>query len=320
MKKNENHRKLMKIVMMYYQQGLTQATIAKKLGISRPVVSKQLQLAKEQGIVTISIKDETAYSTQLALALQEKYQLKEVIVTPVHGEVAVEKTAKEVSQLAAQYLAEQLRPNMSIGLSWGTTLAGMIDEMAYFSFPSITVCPLVGGVSSEHVYFDTNHLAFQLAEKLNSGCRYFYVPALAETVEFAQVLNASQMLQQSLTVAKQVDFAIIGVGNPNEHSTWQTLGYLTPAENQYILESGIKGDAVASLFDKNGQTVNNEICNRMLGIKVEDLTQIPEVMIIAYGKKKAESIQALLTSQCCSVLVIDQLLAETLLLNEGVNK
>lgn len=38
MKINENHRKMLKIVTMYYEKGLTQAAIAKKMGISRPVV------------------------------------------------------------------------------------------------------------------------------------------------------------------------------------------------------------------------------------------------------------------------------------------
>lgn len=73
MRANEQHRKKMKIVTMYYKQALTQAEIAKKMNISRPVVSKILQQAKEEGIVTIAIKDESAYLVNLALHLEEKY-------------------------------------------------------------------------------------------------------------------------------------------------------------------------------------------------------------------------------------------------------
>ncbi|MDA9470250.1 sugar-binding transcriptional regulator [Enterococcus sp. 5H] len=312
MKISEDRRKMLKIVTMYYEQGLTQAVIAKKLGISRPVVSKILQQARETGIVSISIKDESAYTIELGLRIEKKYQLKDVLVTPVNEQSQSDLLQRDVSRVAAGYLKNQLKSGMDIGLSWGTTLADMIDEMPYSSFPTINVCPLVGGVSSEHLYFDTNHLAFRLAEKLNSRCQYFYAPALAESVTLADVLNDSKLVGDAIAQAKNVDFAVIGVGNPNESSTWKQLGYLDKKELQIINETAVKGDAVASLFDKNGQTVNNEISKRMLGVKIEDLSAIPNVMIIACGREKAESIKPLLLGNCCTVLVIDQEIAEAL--------
>lgn len=313
MKISEDRRKMLKVVTMYYEQGFTQANIAKKVGISRPVISKMLQQARETGVVTISIKDESAYTVNLGLRLEERYHLKEVIVIAANENAQPEKIQLEVSQAAAFYLTKQLKPNLSIGLSWGTTLADMIDTIPYSSFPSMNICPLVGGVSSEHLYYDTNHLVFRLSEKLNCQCQYFYVPALAESQKLADTLNHSQLLQKALTTAKNVDFAIIGVGNPNEHSTWQKLGYLESKDLAIIKETGVIGDAVASLFDKEGQTVNNEISKRMLGLKVEDLKAIPNVMVIGCGQEKAESIKSLLVGKKCSILVIDQLLAEALL-------
>lgn len=312
MKISEDRRKMLKIVTMYYEQGLTQAIIAKKMGISRPVISKILQQAKESGVVSISIKDESAYAVELGLRLEQKYQLDDVIVVPTNEQKQSQSVKKEVSRIAAFYLKERLNVEMNIGLSWGTTLADMIDEMPYSSFPTINIAPLVGGVSSEHLYFDTNHLVFRLAEKLNSRCQYFYAPALAESIELATVLNKSQLVSKALEQAKHVDFAIIGVGNPNESSTWKRLGYIEANELQIIKETGVKGDAVASLFDKNGQTVNNEISQRMLGIKVEDLVNIPDVMVIGCGEEKAEGIKPLLIGSCCSILVIDQTIAEAL--------
>jgi len=312
MKISEDRRKMLKIVTMYYEQGMTQALIAQKMGISRPVISKILQQAKESGVVSISIKDESAYAVELGLRIEQKYQLDDVIVVPTNEQKQSQSVKKEVSRIAAFYLKERLNVGMNIGLSWGTTLADMIDEMPYCSFPTINVAPLVGGVSSEHLYFDTNHLVFRLAEKLNSRCQYFYAPALAESIELATVLNKSQLVSKALEQAKHVDFAIIGVGNPNESSTWKRLGYIEADELEIIKETGVKGDAVASLFDKNGQTVNNEISQRMLGIKVEDLVNIPDVMVIGCGEEKVESIKPLLIGRCCSILVIDQTIAEAL--------
>ncbi|MGG5340853.1 sugar-binding transcriptional regulator [Enterococcus sp. AZ192] len=313
MKISENRRKMLKIVTMYYEQGLTQAVIAKKMGISRPVVSKILQQAKDSGIVSISIKDESAYVVELGLRLEKKFQLRDVLVIPANEQKRPEAIKREVSSAASMYLKEHLTPDMSVGLSWGTTLADMIDEMPYCSFPTIKVCPLVGGVSSEHLYFDTNHLVFRLAEKLNSRCQYFYAPALAESIELADILNKTDLVKTAMDQAKHVDLAIIGVGNPNESSTWKRLGYIGVEEAHMIEQTAVKGDAVASLFDKYGQTVNNEISKRMLGIKIEDLAEMPEVMVIAIGEEKAESILPLLIGKRCTILVIDQTIAEALL-------
>lgn len=312
MKVSEDHRKILKIVTMYYEQGLTQAVIAKRMGISRPVISKILQQARESGMVSILIKDESAYTVELGIRLEEKYQLDDVIVISTNELKQRDSIKREVSRAGAFYLKDHLKNEMNVGLSWGTTLADMIDEIPYCSFPMVNVCPLVGGVSSEHLYFDTNHLVFRLAEKLNSRCQYFYAPALAESVELATVLNGTQLVGQALEQAKNVDFAIIGVGNPNERSTWQQLGYIETNELQIIKETQVKGDAVASLFDKNGQTVNNEICKRMIGIKVEELVNIPNVMVIGCGAEKAESIKPLLLGKCCTILVVDQTIAEAL--------
>lgn len=313
MKISEDRRKMMKIVTLYYDNGLTQAEIARKMRISRPVISKILQQAKEEGIVKVSIQDESAYTVKLSLALEERYQLEEVIIVSDNDHAPDIKTRRKVSEAAADYLSSILVPSMSIGLSWGTTLADMIDALPYYSFPSINVCPLVGGVSGEHLYFDTNHLAFRLSEKLNSQCQYAYIPALAESTELAAVLIQSQLMHTIMTAAKKVDLAIIGVGNPVKRSTWNELGYFGKEEMEAIKKDQIKGDALASLFDKNGQTVDNTISGRMLGIKVEDLVNIPQVMVIGSGKEKAESIHPLLAGNSCSILVTDQTTAEALL-------
>ncbi|MGC6768004.1 sugar-binding transcriptional regulator [Enterococcus sp. LJL128] len=313
MKLSEDRRKLLKIVTLYYDSGLTQAEIAKKMAISRPVISKMLQQAREEGMIKISIRDDSAYAVKLSLKLEEYYGLDEVIVVPDNEYTPALKIKQKVSEAAADYLGSILTEHMSIGLSWGTTLADMIDALPFYSFPTVNVCPLVGGVSSEHLYYDTNHLAFQLSEKLNSRCQYAYIPALAESRELAESLNQSRLLNTAMDFAKKVDLAIIGVGNPIKHSTWNQLGYFTKEDINKITEDGVKGDAVASLFDKNGQTVNNTISERMLGIKVEDLANISRVMVIGSGKEKAESIRPLLIGNYCSILVTNQTTAELLL-------
>lgn len=61
----EERRSLVKIANLYYNDGWTQEQIAKKLGVSRPVISKSLQKAREHKIIEIFIKDETVHTVNL---------------------------------------------------------------------------------------------------------------------------------------------------------------------------------------------------------------------------------------------------------------
>ena len=44
-------------VKLYYQQGLSQAEVATRMGLSRPTVAKLLAHGRERGFVTIEIAD-----------------------------------------------------------------------------------------------------------------------------------------------------------------------------------------------------------------------------------------------------------------------
>ncbi|MDY4025682.1 MAG: sugar-binding domain-containing protein [Enterococcus avium] len=50
----------------------------------------------------------------------------------------------------------------------------------------------------------------------------------------------------------------------------------------------------------------------MLGIELQDIKKIPQVVIVATGKEKAESVQTLLKMNFITDLVIDEEIAELL--------
>ena len=56
----DDPRLMVRVCDLYYNQGISQQQIAKDLNLSRPTVSRVLALAKEQGIVKISISNVNA--------------------------------------------------------------------------------------------------------------------------------------------------------------------------------------------------------------------------------------------------------------------
>lgn len=70
------------VAHMYYEEDMNQNQIAKKLGISRPLVSVLLKEAKACGIVKITINDININREKITRFLKERFFLKQVILVP----------------------------------------------------------------------------------------------------------------------------------------------------------------------------------------------------------------------------------------------
>ncbi|HHH7531614.1 TPA: helix-turn-helix domain-containing protein, partial [Escherichia coli] len=55
MENSDDIRLIVKIAQLYYEQDMTQAQIARELGIYRTTISRLLKRGRDQGIVTIAI-------------------------------------------------------------------------------------------------------------------------------------------------------------------------------------------------------------------------------------------------------------------------
>ena len=76
----DDPRLMVRVCDLYYNQGISQQQIAKDLNLSRPTVSRVLALAREQGIVKISISNVDAVEHwELERKLEKKYGLQKVI-------------------------------------------------------------------------------------------------------------------------------------------------------------------------------------------------------------------------------------------------
>ena len=123
----EEKRDLVKIATWYYQYGWTQAQIAQKIGISRSIISKKLQDAKELGIVEIFIKDETAYTVELEQKLETKFELEEAIVVATH-DLSYEESTNWLAGKAAYALNRRCLKWSEVCVLWGMICRKFVNE------------------------------------------------------------------------------------------------------------------------------------------------------------------------------------------------
>ncbi|NGQ96047.1 sugar-binding transcriptional regulator [Brevibacillus sp. SYP-B805] len=305
-------RELVRVAKLYYMNGLTQAEIAKKLGVSRPVISKLLQRAKDTGVVEIYIRDETVSMVELEQQLEHAYGIEEVIVVPVMGSDNEELVKQQVAKAAAQHLPKWVRNKQKIGISWGTTLYHLVNEFPFERDHRIKVYPLVGGIGRQRIEIHANQLAYELSKKLGGTCEFLYAPAIVETVELKRQLVESPDIRSLLEEAKQVELAIVGVGNPFS-STMREMGYLNEEEIRQLYEGQAVGDIGSRFIDASGEAINIPLNSRVIGIELSDLRNIPTVIGVVSGMKKLEAVLGILKGRYFDKLIIDEYLAEALL-------
>lgn len=69
-------KRLMEVASLYYEADETQSEIARRYGISRPMVSRLLKEAKETGIVKISIQPPASAQEVLLARMKGEFKLK----------------------------------------------------------------------------------------------------------------------------------------------------------------------------------------------------------------------------------------------------
>ena len=125
MKRNLN----IKIAYWYYTLGMTQDEIAKRLSFTRQKVNQIINSLVDLDVVTINIHGYERDNIELEGKIEERFGLKEAIVATDYGEK--DTAIYKVANVAAQYLDETIQQGDIIGVSWGRTLAEVVDQMTF---------------------------------------------------------------------------------------------------------------------------------------------------------------------------------------------
>lgn len=114
---------------LYYEDGLTQAQIAKRLFVSRQTVGRLLESARQRGIVRIELDSQYLAAMQLATRLKEVTHLSDVVVVPTaEGRLSRERTNERVAAALAAYARRHLHPGAVVGVSWATPSRGHLSS------------------------------------------------------------------------------------------------------------------------------------------------------------------------------------------------
>ena len=299
------HR-LSRIAYLYYIEEINQAQIAKRLGYSKAKVSRLLAQARESGLVEITIHTPQPEVFELELELQRTYDLDEALIVPNISE-DFETSMQIIGKAAAEYLLDNLRDGDTICISGGKAISSMVKNLEPTAFKDVKIVAGTGGVQG-HMSVDVNTLAIELAERLEAKAYLLHAPVLVDSVKEHDTLVSLRQISEILEMARQARIALVGVGSVQPHtSSYLDLPYINDTDRDHILKDyDATGEILAFLVDEDGKLAVPEYNQRVVGISLDDLKNIPLRVAISGTKSKIDPIQSALKGGYINCLITDE--------------
>ncbi|MEM6823706.1 MAG: sugar-binding domain-containing protein [Pseudomonadota bacterium] len=285
-------------------QGMTQGQAADTFGLTRLRVNKALSEARERGIVRVSINSALGPCVELEVLLTERFGLTTATVAPVGGENF--NPHNILGAALGQFLTRLLsRADIQLfGMSWGNTLNLATRFMEPLNRPDLEITSVMGGLTKGS---DVNsyEITTRLADLCNAQHSYFTAPVYAASVKSRDILREQQEFRGSIDKILRADGLALAAGDM-ENSLLLADGLPEDVRVGELVAAGAVGDIMGYFLAEDGDLIDHEINERVLGIGLDDLDALPNVIVAAGGLHKVPIIHAILTRGSVDHLVTDE--------------
>lgn len=294
------------VVNLYHVQKLTQAEVAQHLGLSATKVHRLLKQASEEGLVELTVRTPIQHLYDLESRLQAIFGLHGVVVIP---QIPEDPSTFEytLGRAGARYLLDRLRDGDVIGISGGTGVNSVVQAMHAPRSFDVEVVPLIGAVQGRRTT-DVNYLSTELAGRLGGKAYQLHAPAGVETREQRDMLLAMKPIKGVLDIARRANVVLMGVGAVRvEPAHYEEFAALTVSDlTKIATDCGAVGQVLGNFYNAEGQPCAPEYAERLVGLTLEELEQVPSIIGVAATAAKAEALYGALRGRYLHSLITDE--------------
>jgi len=305
MTENNHHQLLAQIASMYYEQEKSQNEIAEEMGLSRVKVYRLLKEAREENIVKIVISWPIERDSAAEKQLCEVFHLKKALVLrskPTNDPVALHR----LGQLTANYLEIILEDSNTLAVCLGHSTYEVINAVRPAFQTHVNVVQAMGSIPFTVQDIDSAALARQLAHKLGGKVFYLTAPLIANTPDEAVVLRRQKSIELTLNASRNADILLLGIGNLDPKSSRYAQADVISADQIKVLEEeGAVGDIGGQFYNIDGGLHPCSYNQRIIGLTLDEMKQIPNTIAIAMGSKKITAILGALRTGVIKILSTD---------------
>lgn len=298
---------------LHYVGGLTQAAVAKRLGLTSVKVHRLISKAVAEGAVKVTIDGNVTECVKLENKLIARFGLSQCTVAPDLGEEGI--PLRALGQAGASYLRNVLatQSNVTIGLALGRALAAVVHQLPKLETSDIRFVSLLGGLTRDYS-INRDDVLHWIAAKTGAPAYTMPVPLLANSVEDRTVLLNQKGVKEVFSMANNADIKFIGIGTVAQTAQLVASGPIKPEEIIEIARSGAVGELMGHFYDENGRIIETSLSARMLSVSLEG--HKGDVIAVSGGEEKVEAIRAALKGGLLTGLITDELTARAVLASD----
>lgn len=262
---------------LYYEESLTQAEVAARLGVSRPTVSKMLTRARETGIVHIEVRTAEEGNAELLKNLQQRYHLQGGLVL---------RKEDGIWQQAARYLALELPYAHHVGLGWGYAIGEVVNELCRLGGRHEgVVYPLIGKAHIPNKGYHPDELVRLWSASCGRQLCVMNCPAFPDSEEERESYEAGAAYKAIYRLWQQTDAAVLGIkGYPGVPDEATATRFGDALQRQKAV-----GSFLSYYYNSRGEFIsgNNDFCmhvplsmlrhcSKVIGILADDNVKAAE--------------------------------------------
>ena len=310
---NKERELIAEVADLYYNKQMGQQKIADLMFFSRSKVSRMLSEAKRLGIVEITINYPLERDRLLEHKLNKLLNINKIIIVKNNNNDE-KKMLKKVCNIGSKFVDEIIKDQDIVGISWGTTVYNLIQEIKPHLKKQIKVVQLTGVINDIKTRnYDGSELVRYLAEKYHSEFYSLPLPLYIDDSGITKKLLQNSIGKTALELSKKANVIVTGISDFDVATNSIWMNSFDYKQRKDLASKGAVGIFLSHFIDENGLIVDAEVDSRIIAMKLEDIKNCKEVITIANGEKKALAIKAALKQNYINTLIIDDILANELL-------
>lgn len=295
---------------LHYAGGLTQAQVAKRLGLTSLKAHRLITKANQEGLVKIFVDGDVSECVELEGQLAAAYGLDYCEVVPDFDLDDLPLRALGIA--GAAFLKREIErgEHRLIGVGHGRTLAACVECLPRRTATDVRFVSLFGGLTRKFAA-NPHDVIHRLTDRTGAQAYLMPVPFFANSVEDRDILLGQRGVTEVFELALMATLMFVGIGTAERKASLVATGMIEPAEIDDVKRDGGTGELLGHFFDDEGRPVETSLSERMIA-PARDQLKDRNIVAVAGGKVKVRAIRAVLESRYLNGLITDERTARSL--------
>lgn len=293
------------VARLYYLDGLGQSEVARFAKVSQAKVSRLLSLARERGIVRITVADYEPRRRELEDQLCARLGLALVVVIKASDGLEVADLRRAIGHFGAPVVGSLIGARDVVALAGGRTIHELVQHLPETRDKGLTVVQAMGSVDSSVNAFDAQEVGRVLVQRLGGLFLALNTPAFLPEKRTRDALLELEQVRDVLDHLGRAKVAIVGLGTL-ENSVFVERGVLSAKAIADLHRAGAVGELCGRFIDGDGEECASPWRDRVIGVQLEQLRKIPQVIGVVSGSDRSAAIIAAVRGGLLKSLVIDE--------------